>query len=229
MRSSVKLESSQAAMRRASIGSAAIGWAALFVTLAALWALAGCGAAPGPVALSDAWPEKPGEYQKVHDEWTRRAVIQKFDEQILEVFATFKSPAWRAAHVAQNAKLQRLGAEGERALAAKESEAAAESHELHLLVTTWDSEENDLHEGERSVWTLSLRDDRGSLVEPTSIERDKRPLQVIRAEYPNMGDFATAYVVRFPRTLDILRQGAKQFSLTMASPRGSVELVWQGR
>ena len=174
-------------------------------------------------------PKKPGEYEQVHDEWTRRAVIQAFDQQVLEVFATFKSPAWRAAYVAQNAKIQKLSAEGQKALTTKQTEAAAETHELHLLVTTWDSDENDLHKGEKSVWTLALRDDQGSLIEPASIERDKRPLQVIRAEYPNMGDFATAYVVRFPPTLEILRQGAKQFSLTMASPRGSVELVWQGR
>ena len=129
--------------------------------------------------------------------------------------------------MAHTADAQKLSVSSHQALRDEQSKAAADVYEVHLLVTTGERRENDLQKGEKSIWRLALRDDQGSEVTPSSVERDKRPVDVIRAEYPDMSDFATAYVVRFPRTLDVLRQGAKQFSIIMASTRGGVELVWQ--
>ena len=194
-----------------------------------LLGLAACTPTPTPVVLSETWPQSPGKYRQVHSEWTRRAVLRQVDQEILEVYATFKSPAWRAAYIAHAGKTRKLPEAEQKALREDHGNVASEFHEIHLLVTTWDRSENDLQKGTESVWRLALRDDQGGEVEPESITRDKRPHFIIQAEYPDMGDFATAYIVRFPRTIDVLRQGAKQFSLVMASSRGAVEMVWQGR
>ncbi|MCG8417864.1 MAG: hypothetical protein MJE77_07970 [Proteobacteria bacterium] len=188
-----------------------------------------CGSSPPPqVALSEAWPDKPGQYREVHREWTRRAVLRTHDQQVVEAYATYKSPAWRAAYVAHSARTHKLSPDSQKALQEEQSKAAAASHEVHLLVTTWDRNENDLHKGEKSVWRLVLADDRGGEVAPVSIERDRRPFYVVRAEYPDLGDFAVPYVARFPRQISLLRGDARQFSLTMASTRGAIEFVWQG-
>lgn len=188
-----------------------------------------CTPKPNPVVLSEAWPQSPGKYHQVHSDWTRRAVLRQVDEEILEVYATFKSPAWRAAYIAHTGATRKLPEVEQKTLREEHGKVAAEFHEVHLLVTTWDRKENDLQKGAKSVWRLSLRDDQGGEVEPESVTRDKRPQFIVQAEYPDMGDFATAYIVRFPHTIDVLRQGAKQFSLVMSSSRGAVELVWQGR
>ena len=211
------------------------GWMPAVVVIVAVVAgiagsLTACGGAAGtPVALDDTWPSTPGQYDDVSRAWTRHAVMQQFDQQVLEVYATFKSPAWRAAHLAHSTETRSLAPDARTQLEQMHRTSSIEFHEVQLLVTTWDRAENDLQKGASSVWTLALRDDKGGVVEPVSITRDKRPIEVIRAEYPDMGDFATAYVVRFPRTLQVLRQDARQLSMTMASARGTVELVWHSR
>ena len=50
-------------------------------------------------------------------------------------------------------------------------------------------------------------------------EFGKGPLLVLRAEYPAMGDFATAYIVRFKRPATAL----DQLRLRMSGERGGVE------
>lgn len=197
------------------------------ILLALMGSLSACGAPPTPVALNEAWPTAPGQYDQVNRAWTRQGVLREFDQQVVEVFATFKSPAWRAAHLAHTTETRKLAPEARTALEELHKKSTIEFHEVQLLVTTWDRAENDLQKGVSSVWTLALHDDKGGVVEPVSITRDKRPLAVIRAEYPEMGDFAIAYIVRFPRSLQVLRQDAKQLSMTMSSTRGAVELVWQ--
>jgi hypothetical protein len=76
------------------------------------------------------------------------------------------------------------------------------------------------------VWRLALVDDAGVETAPTRIVRDRRPVEILRAELPMLGDFATVYVATFPRAANVLHDGAKQVSLRMWSTRGSVELRW---
>ncbi len=190
-------------------------------------ALVACAAKP--VVLSETWPEKPGSYRDVHRQWTRRGRIQDYFAEALVVYATFKSPAWRAAYVRHTARKKRLPDELRQSLESEHREKAAGPYEVELLVTTHAHGENDLHKGKRSVWRVALVDAKGRQVEPIAIKRDRRPVDVIRAEYPDMGDFAVAYVALFPRTIDIFADGAERFSLIIASARGSTELVWKAR
>ena len=103
-------------------------WTALAAAVCAA-VLVACAAKPGPVALSGAWPESPGEYREVHREWTRHGVLQTFEQQVIDVYATYKSPAWRAAYVAHAGKTHKLSAESKQALQEQQSKSAAETHE----------------------------------------------------------------------------------------------------
>ena len=49
---------------------------------------------------------------------------------------------------------------------------------------------------------------------------------MIREYFPKFDDFDVPYIVRFPRTINVLRSGAKQFSLRMSSAHGALEVVW---
>lgn len=207
---------------------------ALFVSFSGLLAAIGlfglmvsCASSPPPVSLSSAWPQTAPPLDDAGESWTRQAQIREFGAEILTVYATFKSPAWRAAYVDYLATTQRLPANKRAELVAAQREASSSAHEVMLMVTTHDRRENDLDKGERSIWRLALVDDQGNEVEPMEVIRDRRPAGVIRAEYPELGDFAVPYIVRFPPTLAVLRDDASRFSLKMSSPRGLVEMVWQ--
>jgi hypothetical protein len=93
---------------------------------------------------------------------------------------------------------------------------------------TWDRRENDLDRGERSVWRVVLVDSEGHEHAATEIRRDKRPDQVIRAEFPAFDDFSRAYIARFPKDAVILGPGVAHVGLRLSSTRGAIDLSWQG-
>jgi hypothetical protein len=99
-------------------------------------------------------------------------------------------------------------------------------YEVELLVTTWDRRENDLDRGKKSVWRIVLVDATGNEIEPLEIVKDKRPTFTLRADYPALGDFATAYIARFPRDKVLLGPDVKAIRLRMSSARGGIELTW---
>ena len=188
-------------------------------------AAAACSRTPPPVDLSGAWPTSAGDYDDVTDAWTRRAILRGHFQQTLELIATFRSPQWRAA-AARAASVR-----GGSTAAAQEAARAAETgpYEFALVVSTYDRAENDLDRGDRSIWRVALVDDRGTETLATEIVRDKRPPEVIRAELPEFGDFANAYIARFPRTAAILGPGVSAVTLRMWSSRGAVQLIWKAR
>lgn len=187
----------------------------------------GCTPKPVNVVLTEQWPDRPGEWEKVRRAWTRHGRIMSGWDLVLNLHATFKSPEWRTAYVAQRTKLQHLRPKDRQALIERHKAEEKQFYELELLISTYDRSENDLARGKRSMWSIWLIDGFGKQVEPISIKKDKRPRGVIREYFPNFDDFDEAYVVRFPRTIDVLHPGAKQFSLRMASAHGAVEVVWK--
>lgn len=197
------------------------------IIIAGLFTLATC-ARPTAPALPGAWPEEPSAYPQAHKAWTRHGVVRAGYDQVLEVHATFKAPAWRAAYVEHTATTQALSPQGRERLLQEQRQAASEEpYEVELLVATHDWAYNDLYKGDKSIWRITLVNDRGDEVEPLSIERDRRPQEVVRALFPDLSDFAEPYVVRFPRTLDVLEPGS--FTLVMASHLGAARLVWRVR
>ena len=191
--------------------------------------LAACGGSPKPVRLTTDWPAQVSDYDDVTEAWTRSTSMRANFQEILELRAVFKSPEWRAAYAARDAEHRRLdGAAREQRMAQARAEMEG-PWEVELLVTTWDRRENDLDRGKRSVWRIVLVDDAGNEVEPLEIVKDKRPAPTVRADFPDLGDFATPYIARFPRTAAVMGPGVKQLRLRMSSSRGGVELVWAGQ
>jgi hypothetical protein len=194
--------------------------------LPALVLLAACGAPAHPIAFSDAWPTRVARFDDVTDAWTRTVRMRNGYEESLTLQATFKSPEWRAARIARDVGYAHMSDAAATDLVGKEQAALADHYEVELIVTTWERRENDLDRGERSVWHVSLVDDDGTEVAPIEIVRDKRPREVLMADFPEFGDFAVAYVAKFPKKTDLFRAGAKKVALHMWSARGGVELAW---
>jgi hypothetical protein len=193
-----------------------------------LIAVAACGG-PGAVRLSSEWPDRAGDYREVTRAWTRKGAVIRDYDTVIEVVATFKSPEWRVAYVEERARAEGLTADEKAALLAAEQTAAQQHWEVELLVSTYDHKENDLQKNDRSMWRIGLIDDGGRLVRPVAIEPDRRTGALLTAYFPHWNPFQRAFVVRFPRTVDVLRDDARKFSLRVASARGSVELTWQGQ
>jgi hypothetical protein len=199
-------------------------------TLSVLWIslqfCAACSVTYPAVRLTEDWPATVRDYSVVVRDWTRKAQLHATYQEVCELVATLKSPEWRAAEAANDADVRGLvGAAREQRLAQARAEVAG-PYEFEVMLTTWDRRENDLDRGKKSVWRVVLIDEQGHEIEPLEIVRDRRPAFVIRAEFPSLGEFATPYVARFPRTTPILGQGAKRVRLRMSSTRGGLEVDW---
>jgi hypothetical protein len=165
------------------------------------------------------------QYERVTETWTRKGEMRQRYQEALTVAVTYKSIEWREAFARKTAEDR--GLEGA-ALESHVAQARAEDAgplEFQMIVTTWDRRENDLNRGKKSVWRVRLLDDQGMEVEPLEILKDKRPDYIIRAEFPDMQNFAVAYIARFPR--DKIADPRK-VRMHMSSPRGGVRLVWSG-
>jgi len=199
------------------------------LVLAIALVLAGCPKPPGPVPLGGEWPATAGDYDDTTAAWTRRGQIRADYQQVAEVFATFKSPAWRSAWVARRASRGKLSDASRAELLEAERADDAEAWEVELVLTTWDKRENDLDRGDRSVWRVTLVDADGKELAPIEIERDRRPNNIIRSEFPGFGDFSEAYIARFPKEARVLGPGVDKIGLRLSSTRGGIELWWASR
>jgi hypothetical protein len=195
--------------------------------------VAACSSAPPPVQLSDRWPARAGDYRDVSRKWTRHGRQHSSPDshgniidQTVDVFATFKSPEWRAAYVRYRAERNKLPPSEVAAMTARQQSDAQQGYEVMLLVATYDKRLNDLQKGARSVWRVALVDASGAEIVASEIKRDRRPRSEIATDFPDLGDFYEPYVARFPHTVDLLRPDAHRFSLKVTSSQAGVELVW---
>ncbi len=197
------------------------------ILLALSLASGGCGSVDEPVRFSAEWPATSSDFEETSSRWTRRGVLRApLDQQasqLMEIYATYLSTDWRAAYVERQATLQKLSTQRKAVLLGEQQETAKKHHEFELLITTYHQRHNDLHR-ERSIWRVTLVDDQGNEIAAEQVKRDRRPREVIAAEFENLGDFAEAYVARFPAAAGIL--SGKKFSLRVASSLGMVEVDW---
>ncbi|HUS67908.1 MAG TPA: hypothetical protein VMZ28_25405 [Kofleriaceae bacterium] len=202
--------------------------------IASLLLGAACAGSSPPVKLSDEWPARASadDYDDIHEKWTRHGRDHADPDgkleiaETIDVYATFKSPEWRAAYIAHRAELHAMPRSEVAALTKQAQEEMAQHYEVQLLVSTWDRRANDLNKGKRSTWRVALMDDQGHEIVADDIKRDRRPASEIKADYPDLGGFHTAYVARFPRTVDLLRPDARKFSLKVTSSQGGVTMTW---
>ena len=203
---------------------------ALALALASTGA-AGCGAVLVPkVPLGHGWPATPPtahDFKKIDRQLTRHATLRAGFQQVLDVHATLRTPAWRAAWAEREIEVRALPPAEADALRAEARAAAEGDYEVTLVVVAYERAENDLDHGERSIWRLALINDAGVETPASEIKRDRRPRDVLRTEVATYGDFAEVYLARFPRTADVLHPGAKQVQLKIAGTRGRVVLTWE--
>ena len=202
------------------------------LALALALAVAGCGgAARHPVDLAGAWPAAAPaarDFTRLDRALTRRAVLHRQFQQVVEVNATLRTPAWRAAWAEREIAVRALPAPDAEALRAEARTTADGDYEIAMVVVTYEPEENDLDRGERSIWRVALIDDAGVETPASEIVRDRRTKDVLKSEFPTYGDFAEVYVARFPRSAGVLHPGARKVELKLASTRGRVVLTWPG-
>lgn len=166
----------------------------------------------------------PSPYHRVTKTWTRKSNLRGPYQEVMQLAAIYKSPEWRLAYAEKDAESRGLaGAARDQRIAQAQADAAGPI-EIEMLVTTWDRRENDLDRGQRSVWRVRMLDESGAEVEPLEVVKDKRPLLIVRAEFPAMGDFATAYIAKFPRKAE-----PRAVKLRVSSERGGVEVEWPTR
>jgi hypothetical protein len=193
-------------------------------------ALGACAHADPRVELTDGWPAQVAsakDYDTVTAAWTRHGELRGAYQEVVAMSATFESPEWRAAHAAREAEIRKLTPQDAAQLLAQAQADAAGPYEVELMVATWDRRENDLQRGKKSVWHVVLVDEQGKEVAPLEIVRDKRPVFVVRAEFPSLADFDESYVARFPRTAALLGPNVRALRLRMSNEQGGLELAWQ--
>jgi hypothetical protein len=191
-----------------------------------LLVFAACAVKPAPITLDGEWPAHLDySYDQVTLGWTRNGVLRGEYQEVCDLSAVFKSPAWRAAHAAREVSNRGLvGEQRDQELAQAQADMAG-PFEVELLVVTWDRRENDLDRGKKSVWQVVLVDDHGAVIAPIEIVRDKRPAYTLRAEFPTFADFAVAYIARFPHD-QLLGPDVHSLRLRMSSERGAIEVTW---
>ena len=191
--------------------------------------LAACAGGVTAVRLDEGWPQTAPEYEATTTAWTRHTTMRGDLQEALSLEAIFKSPDWRAAHAARDAEHRGLDGTARAAVFAQAQADMAGPYEVELLLTTWDRRENDLDRGKKSVWHVALVDETGKEIEPLEIVKDKRPASILRAEFPIYGDFATAYIARFPRTTPVLGTSVRAVRLRFSSERGGAEVIWAAK
>jgi hypothetical protein len=197
--------------------------------LAAL-ALFGCASVPPRVSLADPSPPPTAkEYVGQLKRWTRHANMRSDFDEALDVDATLRSPEFRAAYAAKYIEVYRIGAENQGRIRGELISDGADSYEFHIETTTHDYALNDLTSA-KTVWRLTLLDDRGHEVSPTQVTpvRERRTLD---AEfYPYLSIFSRGWQVRFPRAradgTPLVGSDTRSLTLRFAGPQGSVDLIW---
>ncbi|MCI0571089.1 MAG: hypothetical protein L0Y66_10065 [Myxococcaceae bacterium] len=199
--------------------------------LAALTALLCAGCAMRPPTVGEPGPTLPeAEAERVYTQLLNRysgraEVYARFDTRAF--FATtFQSPTFREA------RARRLSAFRSETLTELESRLDqerredAESHEFFLGAHVNAPQFDDL-DRKGTVWRIALVTPAGSVL-PLGVERIGRANLPMRALYPYMDTFWTAYRVRFPREVagqPVIPPGTEQVTLQIASPLGQAEMA----
>jgi len=200
------------------------------ILVAAAFLMTACGSPAKPVRFSDAWPDKVSSYESTSKSWTRRGLLRASfadqGSQLVELYATFLSTEWRAAYVERQTKLRKLSPGSRDSLEQDQKKLASQGYVVELLVTTYHPSHNDLHR-DGSIWRVSLIDGNGNEIAAEKVEKDRRPRELIAADFRKFGEFAEAYQVTFPRAPELLT--GKSFALRMGSSLGTVEVDWKSK
>lgn len=172
--------------------------------------------------------ESERRYLEVIERWSRRTEIYSRLDSRAFVAATYESASFRTARISRLGDYQarpRDEIEQEVARSLAESQTVHEFFfAVHVNLRVWDD-----FDRPGSIWRLALRTPQGE-VTPAQVDRVGRPDLNLRALYPYVGDFWTAYRVRFPTTFPdgrpVVLAEDKQMTLSLASAVGKAEMTF---
>lgn len=202
----------------------------VLVAASALFWLTGCAGTPTRVSLAEpAAPPTARDYVDQLKKWTRHAQIRSDFDEALDVDATLRSPEFRAAYAAKYVQIYRIPEESQARVRGELIADGADTYEFHVETATHDYNLNDLTSA-KSVWRVSLLDDRQHEVTPLSVVAAKTRRQLDFEFYPYADIFSRGWTLRFPRTradgTPLVSAETKSLTLRFAGPQGSADLVW---
>jgi hypothetical protein len=200
------------------------------LALAAALFVVGCAGAPVRVSLAEPTPPPTAnDYVDQLKRWTRHANLRSDFDAALDVDATLRSPEFRHAYAAKYIEIYRIGTENQARVRGEILTDGADSYEFHVETATHDYALNDLTSA-KTIWRLTLSDDQGHEVTPTSVVSVKERRQVDMEFYPYASIFSRGWIIRFPRTRadasPLVAGDTRSLTLRFAGPQGSVDLIW---
>lgn len=197
-----------------------------------LCTVAGCGEKRPQVSLA---PPRQGishkDYDGIRQRWTRNSRIIKKLDTTLRVHATLFAPEFNAAYAARRAHMFKLAARDRAELSQRLADQWSKSYAFLVSAATVDVAVNDF-DRRRSVWRVSLANDRDGQVVADEIRRETTDA-TLKDLFPYIGRFHSAYTFRFPRTLPdgtpLVDDSTRTLTLRFAGALGQTELVWQLR
>jgi len=203
--------------------------ARLLVVVAGL-ALAGCASAPVKVSLAEpAPPPTAKDYVDELKRWTRHAHLRNDFDQALDVDATLRSPEKVRRVPGRGMVRSEIGSENQTRVRGEILADGADTYEFHVETATHDYALNDLTSA-KTVWRVTLLDDAGHEVQPSSVSGLKERRALDQEFYPYASIFSRGWQSRFPRArLDgapLVGGDTKSLTLRFAGPQGTVDLIW---
>jgi len=197
-------------------------------------ALAGACANPQPGAVDFTDRNRnysSRDYAAVYGRWTRHGKAVHGLDNVLEVWATYKSFEFREAFVEHYADLYRLPEAERQRLRASEHDAARDGYDFHVTAQSTEFRWNDL-ENDNTAWRITLVDGAGRQLAPESVELPKLPDAFVEEFFPDRTPFSRTYRIRFRPPAEATQfagTASGRLTLSFAGPLGHVDLTWRGR
>jgi hypothetical protein len=196
----------------------------------ALLVAAGCAGNAKVVSLAE--PAVAPSTKNYVDEikaWSRHGdMLHDFDATMI-VDATMHSPEFHAAYVAKYLEVYKVG-DSTRAAAVAAIPYSSESYEFHIETQTHTWEINEL-KPPRSLWRVTLIDDRGREVTASLVKAEKTRPEFLQIFYPYSNLWGKPWRVLFPRVLNdgtpLVTPDTKTLTLRIAGPPGNIDLLWR--
>jgi len=197
--------------------------------------LAGCTHAISeskPVDFSNTTRDyQASDYPRVYQDWTRHVRLVQDVGTVIEAWATYKSPDFRQAYIAKYSAVYDLPDHDRSSLTKEQLEAARNTFDFHVAAQTTSDRWNDL-ERKNSPWRITLLDEAGAELSPTSVHAVKLPELYESQFFPDRTEFTRSYEISFARPSegqDFESSGKKRLTLRIAGPMGSIDLVWEAK
>ncbi len=171
------------------------------------------------------------DYAAAVDHWSASAQLYSkadFIDKIVDVWATYQSPAFREARLHRWGELSGLAASEVSQKLTEELAEAKQELDFFVGMTVDPQKANDL-DTRSSIWHVSLLLPDGTALQPLSIRAFDPPDANQRLLYPYLRDYWVGYWIRFP-ALNALGQpvlgSAERLTLHLGSALGKVDLAF---